>query len=341
MVKKILLGIVLLLLIVLASQFSLIYYGWMQAKGQIKIIWEAKPIEEFLSSSDYPDSLKLKLKLIQEVKAFAFEQLGINNSKNYSSLYDQKGQPIMWVVTACEPFALAPKNWTFPLLGSVPYKGFFNPAMAEKEATLLRNEGYDVGVRNPGGWSTLGWFNDPILSEMLTKNHGQLAELIIHELTHSTIFVKDSVTFNENLASFIGRKGAVLFLQSKYGEESSHLEEYLREEKAYDQIVHHFINGANLLDSLYSNFSPKLDESEKIKKKQWLILNIMNNMDTLTLFNVSNGRTIDDELPNNTYFMSFLRYRSKQTDFDKEFYQTFDGNLKNYITYYKLKHPFL
>ena len=87
--------------------------------------------------------------------------------------------------------------------------------MADKEMELLKEAGYDVGMRTVGGWSTLGWFKDPILSNMLNRSYGDLANLIIHELVHATIFVKDSVEFNENLASFIGDQGAKLFLKRK------------------------------------------------------------------------------------------------------------------------------
>ncbi len=96
----------------------------------------------------------------------------------------------------------------------MPYKGFFNQKLAFELKDELEKEGYDVIVRNPGGWSTLGWFTDPILSKMLNRSEGDLANLIIHEMVHSTIFVKDSVEFNENLATFIGDRGAEKFLDS-------------------------------------------------------------------------------------------------------------------------------
>lgn len=341
MKRKILVGIVVLLVILGVWQYRLIYYGYVQAKGQFTIIRDAKPLEEYLENMDYPDSLKSKIRFIQEVKKFAFDELGINQTENYSSMYDQEGKPLMWVVTACTPFAMEAKTWDFPVIGSFPYKGFFDPEMAKAEMDKTKQEGLDVGVRNPGGWSTLGWFNDPILSEMLDRNYGQLAELIIHELTHSTIFVKDSVTFNENLASFIGHKGAVLFLKKKYGESSQYLKEYLNEEKDYESFVQHFINGATLLDTLYKSMPQSLDVEKKEKLKDSLIHEIISNIDTLGL---NNKNIIDEmfvEMPNNTYFMSFLRYRSKQSDFDKELQENFKENLKTYIIYYKSKYPFL
>lgn len=341
MLKKTGLAAIIIVVIFLVWQHQLVYYGMVQARGQLSIIWNAQPLNSFLEDDNYPDSLKSKIRFIQEVKEFAFDELGINYTDNYSSMFDQQGKPLMWVVTACEPYELVPKTWSFPIIGSFPYKGFFDPEMAKREMLMAENEGYDVGVRNPGGWSTLGWFNDPVLSEMLNRNEGQLAELIIHELTHSTIFVKDSVEFNENLASFIGHKGAIIFLNEKYGASSSYLEQYLAEENDYDKYVKHFIGGASLLDSLYMSFLPDTKKLYKQEQKDLLIRKIVLNIDTLGL---STKEWVDKLLetpPNNTYFMSFLRYRSKQEDFENDFIRNHNKNLKEYIVHYKTVYPFL
>lgn len=99
----------------------------------------------------------------------------------------------MYVVTACAPFAFQPRMWHFPVVGSFPYKGFFEKNKALAEAKKIKEEeGLEVSVRTAGGWSTLGWFKDPVLSNMLNRSEGDLANLIIHELTHGTLFVKDS-----------------------------------------------------------------------------------------------------------------------------------------------------
>jgi len=338
--RRIAVVLILIMAMVVAWQHQLLFYGFVQAKGQLSIIWKAKPLDYFLENPDYPDSLKSKIQFIQEVKAFAFEELEINPSENYSSLYDQEGKPLMWVVTACQPFALEAKMWKFPIIGSFPYKGFFDFEMAKKEYETVKEQGFDVGVRNPGGWSTLGWFNDPVLSEMLNRNEGQLAELIIHELTHSTIFVKDSVTLNENLASFIGHKGAILFLQKKYNNQPEMLEEYLDEELDYNLFVEHFIRGATLLDTMYKSMQHDLILELKKEAKEDLIKKIVNSVDTLKIRDSTRIRNLFSELPNNTYFMSFLRYQSKQDEFDTDLKDNFENNLKAYIHFYKLKHPF-
>src|SRR5688572_21409953 len=215
--KRILWSVLALVLILAIAYWDLLLYGIRQGRGQLNIVWNARPVDEFMKDPAFPDSLKARLRLIDEVRRYAIDSLGLKDTENYKTLYDQKGEEIMWVVTACEPFRLKAKEWDFPVLGSVPYKGFFNKKLALQLREELQREGWDVSIRNPGGWSTLGWFTDPILSKMLERSEGDLANLIIHEMSHSTIFVKDSVDFNENLSTFIGDRGAEKFLAYKYG----------------------------------------------------------------------------------------------------------------------------
>ncbi len=103
---------------------DLIFYGLGQLKGQVLIVWQARPIEEILEKPIFPDSIQQKLILIQEIKRFAEDSLGLSPSENYTTVFDQKGKPILWVVTACPPFKLEAKMWDFPIAGSFSYKGF-------------------------------------------------------------------------------------------------------------------------------------------------------------------------------------------------------------------------
>jgi predicted aminopeptidase len=340
MIKK---GIYFLLIILTISVFwyrELIYYGYIQAKGQLEIIWEARPVQEFLDNQNTPDSIRHKLILVNKVKAYAVDSLGISPSNNYTSMYDQKGKPLMWVVTGSKPFKLEPKLWQFPIVGGFPYKGFFDPEMAVLEKNRLISEGLDASIRNAGGWSTLGWLDDPILSDMLRRDEGQLADLIIHELTHFTLFVKDSVEFNENLASFVGEQGAIKFLTDEYGAESQELKEYLGSKKDYDKFVKHFIVGANRLDSLYQNFDVNTPEPRKLALKQAMINNIVETVDTINFMRPDRFHNrLNSKKINNTYFLSYLRYQSKQDLFREEFRSTFNSNVKAYIEYYKSKYP--
>ena len=141
-----------------------IWYGIQQGKGQLKIVYGAEPVSQFLEDSTYSDSLKEKLRLIKEIKTFAIDSLGINPSENYEKLFDQEGKPVMWVVTACEKIKLEPYYWKFPFLGKFSYKGYFDQKKAIKEEQKLKDQGYDTDIGIVNAWSTLGWFKDPIMS---------------------------------------------------------------------------------------------------------------------------------------------------------------------------------
>jgi predicted aminopeptidase len=339
--KRIGLVFLIVLIAFVIFNFQLVTYGLEQAKGQLKIVYSARPFDEVLKDAAVPDSVKTKLHLIEEIKRYAEDSLGINKSDNYQSFYDQKGKPAIYVITACEPFELKEYEWSFPFLGSFSYKGFFNLERAKKEEAELKKTGLDTDLGTASGWSTLGWFKDPVLSGMLKRKEGSLANLIIHELTHGTLYIKDSVDYNENLASFIGDKGAIKFLRFKYGDKSVELEEYEHNKEDKEKYISHILSGAKKLEVVYNEIKEKKRE-EKLKKKKQTIGEIISNLDTIKFHNKSYYTSdIDADSINNTFFIDFKRYNSKQDNFEKEFNEKFNGNLKSYLRYLKNKYPSL
>lgn len=341
MIKKIFFAVVLVVAILVVWNWSLVYYGIRQGMGQLEIVWNARPVEEFLQDPSFPDSLKQKLRLIDEIREYAIDSLGLKDTKNYKTLYDQKNQEVMWVVQACEPFALQPKVWDFPIVGTVPYKGFFNKEKALGLRKELETEGYDVSVHNPGGWSTLGWFTDPILSGMLDRSEGDLASLIIHEMVHATVFVKDDVDFNENLADFIGDTAAYYFLKYKFGADSKQYLDYLHSDRDYRKFTKHILRGTQSLDSLYNTLRPKEPIEQKKEKKRAMIEKIVTSIDTLNLYTKRKGERMKKYLPNNTFFMSYRLYKAKQDVFGVELAEKFNGDMRSYLKHLTNKYPFL
>lgn len=342
MLKRVLIGLIIVLGVVVVYYWPLITYGVGQGLGQLRIIREARPVEEFLADPTFPDSLKSRLRLIQQARRYAIDSLGLNDTENYTTLYDQKGKELMWVVIACEPFRLVEKRWDFPVIGSVPYKGFFDEEKAKRERAALEAEGWDVGIRNPGGWSTLGWFTDPILSGMLRRSEGDLASLIIHEMVHATIYVKDSSDFNENLASFIGDRGAELFLRQAFGDTSRQYQEYIHQDGDYRKVADHMLRATTKLDSLYQTMDDTQTLENKKAKKEAFIRQIVEAFDTLTF---SDGRRRSSRfarrLPNNTYFVSFRVYESKHDAMLDAWNGRFEHDLKKMINYYRSAYPSL
>jgi predicted aminopeptidase len=341
-IKRILQGLLIVLIILVVVYRDLIGYGIQQGYGQLHIVWNARPVEEFLNDPSFPDSLKSRLRFIDHVRAYAIDSLGLKDTENYKTLYDQQGKEVMWVVMACKPFALEPKEWKFPVIGEVPYKGFFDESKATALKEELQAEGWDVIVRNPGGWSTLGWFTDPILSKMLSRSEGDLANLIIHEMSHATIFVKDSIEFNENLATFIGDRGTEKFLIDRYGVDSESYRTYIEEDKDYLKYVDHMLRGAKCLDSLYKSMAEDVPAEVKKSRKETLIGNIVQKMDTLSLeLTKTPSLRFRGKLPNNAYFINFRQYQEKQDIFWEEWRTRFRGDLRTYIGYLSEKYPFL
>jgi predicted aminopeptidase len=322
---------------------ELIIYGISQGKGQVNLVLKAQPVEEVLADPTFPDSLKQKLKLVADIKEFAVDSLGINPSDNYTTVYNQHRKPVLWTISASEPYAMKAKEWTFPFLGTVSYKGFFNKKALRQEIIELQKNNYDIDVYSPSGWSTLGWFRDPILSNMLYKDEGQLSNLIIHELTHGTLYVKDSVTFNENLASFIGDKGAELFLSSHFGKTSPEYKKY-ENDKADDTVYNAYIlKSTTRLDSLYHLLGRGLSEDQIKKEKQKLITEIVLGVYKLHLNSPKKffRYTLQAFQEGNAFFMAFSRYDSQQELFEKEFTTHYHSDLRLYLKAMKAKYPSL
>ena len=340
MSRRQLLVVVLFITVLIILWFSeLLLYGIRQGIGQGRIVWNARPVTEVLADPATPDSIGEKLRFIGKVRQYAIEQLGLNDTENYTTYFDQQGKELMWVVTASPPFGMEEYLWDFPVVGKVPYKGFFREDLAVDEANRLRADSMDVNIRNPGGWSTLGWFRDPILSGMLSRDPGDLASLIIHEMAHATIFIPDQVNFNENLASFIGDEGARLFLTETEGPASPLLLAFEKNDLEYRRWSSHMVRGADVLDSLYRATEAFSDDRKRVLKKE-AIGHIVLAMDTLYADSTRRPSLMySRKLPNNATFMAYRRYFAMQTDFGTAYRGQFGGDIRKMVVYYKLNHP--
>ena len=308
--KKIFLSLLTVLFILIIWQHELIFYVIKQGQGQLSVIENSVDLSKILEDDSFPDSVKNKIKIIQEARKFATHELGLKDTENYTTFFDQNGKTILWNVSASRPYSFDPKTWWFPVVGNVPYNGFFDKEKAIEVRAELVRKGWEVRVRPVGGWSTLGWFKDPILSSMLNRSEGQLAELIIHELTHGSVFVKGEIEFNENLASFIGEQGARQFLKKNYGLDSEPLVSYINSELDQKKFTKHILTGTKKLDSLYRLFPEEMQLDEKRVQKERLIKEICESVDTVNFSNNRFDGIFSKNRPNNAYFMSFLRYYS-------------------------------
>ncbi|NQZ76967.1 MAG: aminopeptidase [Ekhidna sp.] len=337
MIKKLLMSGTVILVVLLALNKDLVQYGLKQAKGQLAITFNTQSVKAVLEDTSVSDSIKAKIEIIKQARKFSFDSLALSRSDNYTTFYDQQGKVALWNLSASEQYELKPKLWSFPILGSFPYKGFFDLEAAKEEFEKLKQEGYDARIRPVGGWSTLGWTVDPILSSMLNRTEGSLVELIIHELTHSTVFVKDDIQFNENLATFVGEKGTILFLNQKYGNDSKPYFEYIHAEEDAFTFRTQMLTAAKCLDSLYQQIENQ-PNSIKSTQKKMMIDQIIASIDTLHFHNERYYEAFRNNRPNNAYFMSFLRYYSATDSLESIWQNSYDSNLKKFVAGMKEYH---
>ena len=190
---------------------------------QMSLLSQRVPIEKVLADPSVQESTKAQLRLAQEARQFSEETLKLSPSKSYTT-YVKLDQPyVTYVVSASPKWKLEHHLWDFPFVGKVPYKGYPTESEAKEEEKNLQNKNLDTYLRGVSAYSTLGWFNDPILSSMMRYRNDQLVNTIIHETVHATLYIKSSADFNERMAVFLGNKGTELFYQKKEGTDSKTL----------------------------------------------------------------------------------------------------------------------
>jgi predicted aminopeptidase len=185
---------------------------------EMRILWRRQPIEELLRSESIDPETRAKLELTLAVRSFA-RDLGLSVGESYSSLSRVDADQVVYIVTAAKRDRLEPYTWWFPIVGRVPYRGYFDREDALRLASELERDGYDTYVRPAIAFSTLGWFDDPLLSNLLRYDQVTLASTIIHELLHNTIYLSGKTSFNESFGNFVGWRGAIEYFD-RYGKPS-------------------------------------------------------------------------------------------------------------------------
>jgi predicted aminopeptidase len=209
-------------LMLAAATIAGCYAGYI-ARGayeEARLLWNRKPISAELADGDLPQDVRDKLETVLKVREFARDQLGLNVGGAYETVTEVDTGAIVYVVMAAPRDSLKPYTWWFPIVGSVPYRGYFVPAHAQAEAAALEADGYDTLVRPAVAFSSLGFFNDPLLSNLLKLSRVELTGVIIHELFHRTFFLASDAMFDESAANYIGSRGAVDFFVTTEGESS-------------------------------------------------------------------------------------------------------------------------
>ena len=230
---------------------------------EAELLASRRPIHKILDSGVASAGEEQRLRLIPVLKAYG-RKLGLSSTENYDTVA-WRWERSIYNISACDPLSFTPRTWTFPIVGKVPYLGFFTEKDTNRWKVRLEKEGLDVWVRTAGAFSTLGWFRDPVLPDMLRWDEADLAETVFHELAHATLWVPGSVNFNESFASFVGEESAERYLADTYGPDSPVLVEARTlnvDYRGWQGLLHALFQD---LDSVYKD--PSRTPDQKLQRK--------------------------------------------------------------------------
>lgn len=311
----------------LTSCAHTLYIGKL-AWGEAKILGGSVPYQEVLSDEEVSQEIKEGIRLVQEVKEFSHQRLGLRLDGAYETFYQVKGDGLIYLVSACPQESLDPYTWRFPIVGEVEYKGFFSEKDAIKEIKRLEEKGLDTCLQQAIAFSTLGWLSDPLYSTVVERHPVVIMNIIIHELVHTTIFFKGETEFNEHIASFIAEKGTFMFIEERFGSSSDWY--HLAQNHAQDEdLVAGFFQ--RLYDSLKGLYAQDISREEKLKMRKKIFA--QGHQDLIEL-----GRQLTAEdlsgrigLLNNAVVLAYRRYLPSSTDLLEQVYEALGGDITGLI----------
>lgn len=325
-IRLILSGVFFGLMLICISNYQTSIYLLQQGRGQLSILLNTQLISDYSKNNTLSQQELDNILLIEKIKTFSIDSLGYLPTNNFTTIYNQKNSATLYVITASQPYDLKAYEWYFPIIGTVSYKGFFKKELALKEYNYLKSRGYDVDLRTVSAWSTLGWFNDPLLSSMLSRSKGGLCNLLFHELFHATYYAPNSVNFNENIASFIAHKATIHFLNKDTSELNKYLTNF-SDNAIYNRFM---IRKADFLRTYYPTI---IENKTKLILKFKTLYQIADSINYLPLKNKAKFLSKKDDILNNrnAYFIDFEQYDSMQDSLESVFNKIYKGNLKKLV----------
>lgn len=235
-------------------------------QGQWDLISRAEPIEDILDQKSQPENVQEQLTKVVKIREFAVNSLSLPDSGSYRSYVDLERPYVVWNVVAAPEFSLDLNQWCFPIVGCVTYRGYFDEMAAKGMARTLSEQGFDVDVYGVQAYSTLNWFDDPVLNTFLAGSDLNLAKLLFHEMSHQVVYVQDDTVFNESFAKTVEREGLRRWLQTSGSSEL--WQEYLqRDARAaeFNRLL------GDVRDELRQLYALPLDTEQKRLSKQSII----------------------------------------------------------------------
>lgn len=290
---------------------------------QISHIFKREKIQDVLESNGFNTDIRDRLKFIQEVKNFGVENLALSPDSGFVYYVELNRDEVGWNVSASSPLKFESYTWWFPIAGEVPYKGFFNYEKAIEEENNLKKKGLDTRVRITGGYSTLGWFSDPIFSPQLKWEKPKLAGMVIHEMAHATVYIPGDTRFNESYANFVEKKGIEKFYQNS---QNSEYPEELKNRDLRKKSLDLIKKTAFRLETIYNS---NLSDAEKLERKREKIQEFKDIALKEKLVSSKNKQKFLEKDWNNEDFIGVLRYKSGSKYFERIFEES-DQNFERF-----------
>ena len=320
-----------LILILSCSACQSVLYYRQAISGHLELMSSTKKINVVLASDDESELLKGKLRQVQDIVRFSRERMALDGTVRFDRYVEVGGEYVTWVVYASPPYKMESKTWCYLFVGCAPYRGFFDQQDALDFANLLREDGLDTYVAGVQAYSTLGWFNDPILSSMLKSDRFTLARLIFHESAHGRIWIKGDVAFNESFASFVAEQGLAQWLD-KLSSQGSDVPPLVLESRKTDwtNLKGFLIVLRKELGSIYTTVNLNSDavgERKSRKISEWLSCYEKNK------YQLGHGRYdgLVYQSLNNAFLMSLATY----SDWVPSFRKIFEDSKGNWQRFFK------
>lgn len=239
---------------------SVSYYA-QTVSGQAELFFRQAPIDKLLENNAVDAATRRKLQLALELRRFSVEELGLPDNDSYTDYANLERRYAVWTVFATEEFSMQPEQFCFLIVGCLHYRGYFSEAAARREQQRLEAQGYDVFTGGVAAYSTLGWFDDPVLNTMLNWSDTYFARVMFHELAHQLLYVKDDTEFNESFADTVALIGVQRWIESRGDQRAQAL--FKSEIEREQQFIHLVMRYQELLQELYHS-----DSSEAVMRTQ-------------------------------------------------------------------------
>jgi predicted aminopeptidase len=307
-------------------------YLFQVAAGQYQLLNGAVPVEEAIKNDSLTQNQREHLALVQRIKEFGETELGLKKTSSYQTVNLDPRQPTIYVVSACPKDRLYPVTWWFPVVGDMPYLGFFDLESARAEKQKLLEKDMDAFIGMTEAYSTLGWFKDPLTRNLIGASTLDFVETILHEMAHATFYVKGQGEFNEGLAMLVGKEGALLFMERTFGP-SHPLSQEARKSIHDERLFSSFLG--SLVDELNHVYGSPLSHQEKLAEREKVFAASLERFKLVkSQFQTQRFMPFERAPMNNAFLVSVMVYHRPYLLFEQALHRC-DNSIKHMLLWLK------